>query len=60
MGNVILNQNIQLNAVLVLICATAYSKTDDNRWYEQTKLCQIKYFKHLFYIFYIFYHIILN
>ena len=30
MDNVILNKNIQFNAVLVLICATAYSKTDDN------------------------------
>ena len=31
MDNVILNQNIHLNAVLVLICVTAYSKTDDNQ-----------------------------
>ena len=33
MDNVISNQNIQfsLNAVLVLICATAYSKTNDNQ-----------------------------
>ena len=31
MDNVILDQNIQFNAVFVLICATAYSKTDDNR-----------------------------
>ena len=31
MDKVILNHNINLNAVLVLVCATAYSKTDDNR-----------------------------
>ena len=40
MDNVILNQNIQFsNAVLVLICATAYSKTDDNRSYGQATVC---------------------
>ena len=39
MDNVILTKIFNLNAVFVLICATAYSKTDDNLWSGQAKLC---------------------
>ena len=38
MDNVILNLNIHSNGVLVLICAMAYSKTDDNQSSGQAKL----------------------
>ena len=39
MDNIILNKYFTLNAVLVLVSATAYSKTDNNRSSGQAKLC---------------------
>ena len=39
MDKAILTKIYNLNAVFVLICATAYSKTDDNRWSGEAKLC---------------------
>ena len=53
MDNVLLNQNIHFKCGLILICATAYGKINDNRVIWQS----LKYFKRFFYIFY---HINLN
>ena len=39
MDNVILNQKRHLKCFLVLVCAMAYSKTNDNRSYGQAKVC---------------------
>ena len=49
MDNVILNKLFNLNTVLVLICATAYSKTHDN-----------KYFKRFFYFLSLYFKLLIN
>ena len=58
MDNRFYSEIFTLNAVSVLICATAYSKTDDNRVMRASLSFAKQNISNVF--FYIFYHIILN